>query len=283
MALRSNGIHLLGVRGNLSPRACATDPLLTLVPCTGPKTCSAVRASVNYYPPSCPHYGDPGLYSQLLIPSWFALRPQPASAADSSAPMILCAAAHLFDTNLGLHAARLSKRQADALVQWENTCYNTSGGHPTLFDRLRQDSQELESGDAVRNHSYGRALLPIRAASQGVTATAACTAPFGRPPPQIQLVSMRQRVPLVAAKRMLACDLVVSSALHGIVVADALRIPSLWLSSTAAAPSRPTNDRTSMSYADGADNRRLRHEVDTIDQPATHAQPFKVHNHLCQI
>ena len=39
------------------------------------------------------------------------------------------------------------------------------------------------------------------------------------------------RQPLAVARALLACDLVLSSALHGIIFADALRVPSVWLHS----------------------------------------------------
>ena len=39
------------------------------------------------------------------------------------------------------------------------------------------------------------------------------------------------RQPLAVARALLSCDLVLSSALHGIIFADALRVPSVWLHS----------------------------------------------------
>ena len=45
----------------------------------------------------------------------------------------------------------------------------------------------------------------------------------------IRLVSVQQRTPSLFARELLDCDLVVASALHGIILADSLRVPSLWL------------------------------------------------------
>jgi len=62
------------------------------------------------------------------------------------------------------------------------------------------------------------------------------------PPPELQIISVKQHWrPMVEAVRM--CDYVVSTSLHGIVVADALGIPSKWFQF-----SNSTTQRTEGSF-----------------------------------
>ena len=102
----------------------------------------------------------------------------------------------------------------------------------------------------------------------------------GRRPAQLRVISTRQRDPLVAARRMLPCDVVVSSALHGVVMADALRIPSLWLTAFGTLARTDSNGlrtdaRTASLLAEAARSVRgsKMHQQETA--VPTHAHPFK--------
>ena len=46
---------------------------------------------------------------------------------------------------------------------------------------------------------------------------------------QVALTSPLEKFALKFARSLLKCDLVVASALHGLIVSDALRVPSIWV------------------------------------------------------
>ena len=377
-ALRNSRVSVVGVRG--------------------PRTCAALRGSEHYYPPSCPFYGDPALYSHLLIPSWHDLRHTPqgatgggatgdAAPAGGSAPRLLCSISHAFDASMGAHAWRLAKRQAAALENWEAKCDNVStpqrqnnlttgveAGYAAASDQgyyhhelaqsaiarllalgptskppppsppvaatgnsseaplcsslvdLRRSTgllrrhksseigllcQFLGTSELCHRHRVGnvvcRMLPGARPESAGscrpdhvgskcrvqpkadrssagggggaasesaddvrmgrgahattaellgrdskpVTYAPECVAQLGRPPTQVRLISTRQRIPKTVAKRLLDCDLVVSSALHGVVLSDALRIPSVWLSAYTGAEQRSGSPASAADVAAG--------------------------------
>ena len=72
----------------------------------------------------------------------------------------------------------------------------------------------------------------------------------GGAPIDIKIISTRHRLPIDVIKQMLPCDLVVASALHGVVLADAFRIPSIWLNGYGAKDEERRTNQSPLKYFD---------------------------------
>lgn len=183
----------------------------------GPKTCDALAARGMR---SCPRqFGDPGLLTGLLVRSWMPLRWQPSSESE---PAVLCVAPHFDDTNgLGSSAGRAATSAAERL----RACL----GWPPVPKAERERFGYVDKFEAEWRAQW---------ASVDASLQRACRAHA-----QIRVVvmQMRDRIePTVSvARHFVKCDLVASSALHGLIAADALRVPSVWLG---AFPSYATRD-----------------------------------------
>eukprot|EP00966_Prymnesium_polylepis_P055974 1295183-Prymnesium_polylepis.1 len=73
--------------------------------------------------------------------------------------------------------------------------------------------------------------------------------------PELRVLNPKERFPRLLAEEIITCDVVAASALHGIILADALRIPSLWLTKyDSAIPSWRTSqpDFKYVDYFEGA-------------------------------
>jgi hypothetical protein len=255
--LRSGGVRFAAVRG--------------------PRTCAVLRGSDSWLPQSCPISSDPALLVHVLPTSFMPLRRSPASrghhgssnsksarrpsnaqraggdgggrrsrghSGGASPPPLLCVVPHIFEPEVTSHALRESTRAAEGLREWfgclspaMRAAMNTSSWADVYPHWQHTDPQH-----ALQQHARCRPPATTL-----------------RPPPQIRVISPRARLPLDVARKMLACDLVISSALHGIILADALRIPSLWLrgepaanasGSTPAPPATPAPNQHPLKYED---------------------------------
>jgi hypothetical protein len=153
------------------------DQRTTITSLRGPKT-REVLGSRGIAAPST--YGDPAVFSTLLVPEFLMLRRKPEGAKK-----VLCVVPHAFDRLL------ISQALADMC-----------GG---LSNRVTKKGKALN-----------------RAKGELYTKSCACGSHA------IWLLPVATR-PLMIMKDFQECSLVASTALHGIILADALQVPAVWL------------------------------------------------------
>ena len=198
-----------------TPRAFAANAS-RLLAVRGAHTCAHLRA---LHVPRCPLLlGDPGLAVPLIAPSFASLGVAPR-ARTWAAPRTLCVMPHERDAAIRAQAELLASQRDAAL----RGCHH--------------GSPRRANGESDRSAS---------STGEGVLSGEETRGPRCANVTQVQLVlpGSRPRVPPNATAAALAgCDLVAASALHGIIVADALRVPAAWLG-TPAAPSSSRDHRT---------------------------------------
>lgn len=213
----------------------------------GPMTCDALRSvrPVGMSPLKCSYASDPALFAHLLVPAWHAL-PRRTSCLRRAArpPPKLCVVPHLYHARtLGALMSRLLRRELG------------SGAGSALVQPCRRHWMQSPASTPPSHSLATPAEAASRMRAGCDSADRAASVVDGV---EITLLATNTPHTLAFARGLLSCDLVASTALHGLILADALRVPAVWLrlnmsemeKSPEEAPLRPRLTEPDFKYHD---------------------------------
>jgi len=205
----------------------------------GPRSCDVLEQRLGVAAGRCPRerLGDPGLAAPLLLPSWSSLRPAArrgdAGGRAPTMPRTLCLVRHGEDLGREQQPENRAKAIREAQLQALLRCVHNASSSSSM-------PSSSSASAALPSPSTRRAgAWPWRErwAQLPAGAQAACSRHVQLEDVSFRLVPRcgpgrpyaRDTLLTIAERVAASCDAVASSALHGLILADSLRVPSLLL------------------------------------------------------